>query len=222
MKRVKLLNKRKRNGLSIYGWLLVVALMVALGIIGVRNAVSFLSAENTLAAKVMVVEGYIPDYAYREILDRFHKENYSLIVATGTTYDQGFYITNIKSSAELIGNSLLYLGFDSTKLAVVAVSEDVQVDRTYHSALVTRNYLRAHHPEIVKINVVSLGPHARRSLYLFEMAYEPEIEVGNIVIPQIGVDEKDWYKTSRGFRTVLDEGIAWLYVKLAFWPDTNP
>jgi hypothetical protein len=166
----------------------------------------------------MVVEGYVPDYAYPVIIETFHREKYDLIITTGTTYDQGFYISGIETAAELIALSLIELGFDSTKIRMVPVPPGTHVNRTYNSAVVTFRYLQQFHPETKAINIVSLGVHARRSIYLFKEVYEPTIEVGNIVIPHVAVNRLDWFKTSRGFRSVIDETIAYFYVRLFFWP----
>lgn len=221
MKKIKLASKRERWGLTANGWLLLLLVLALMFFIFVKKIVPFLSEEETVDARVMVVEGYVPDYAFQEIINVFNRDNYDLLIASGTYYDQGFFITGIETSAQLIANSLLFLGFDSTKLAVVPVPIGTHINRTYHSALITRAYLRQNYPTIDKINIFSLGPHARRSKCLFEMVYEPDIKVGNIVIPHVGINAKNWYKSSRGFRTVTNEVIAYIYVKLFFWPDDS-
>lgn len=219
MKRIRLASKRERWGLTIYGWLLIMVTIVAIVVTYVKTIVPFLSVEDTIDAEVLVVEGYIPDYSYPDIIRIFHKNHYELIVTSGVSFDQGFYISGVKSSAELIRKSLIRLGFDSTKVVAVPVPPDVYKDRTWHSAFYSYHYLRKNHPEVHSINIVSLGPHSRRSKYLFEMVYEPEIRVGNIVMPHHSITANDWYKSSRGFKSVLDETISYIYAKLFFWPD---
>jgi len=221
MKRIQLANKCERWGLTIYGWLLVFVFSILLIFGFVKTIVPFLSAEETVDARIMVVEGYVPDYAYPDIIRIFYEDDYELIIASGTSFDQGFYIAGMKTAAELIRNSLINLGFDSTKVVAVPVPPDVYKDRTWHSAWYTFNYIRESLPDVESVNIVSLGPHARRSKYLFEMVYEPEIRLGNIVMPHHSVKSGDWYKSSRGFRTVINETIAYLYVKLFFSPDIS-
>jgi hypothetical protein len=218
MRKIKLAAKRERWGLTPYGRLLFLVLLFFVCVVFMKSVVPFLSDENTIEARVMVVEGYIPDYAFPEIIEIFHEDNYDLIITSGTSFDQGFYVSGVETAADLIAQSLLNLGFDSSKMAVVPVPPGTFRDRTYNSALVTFNFLSQYHPEVRAINIISLGPHARRSRYLFEMVYEPEFEVGNIVIPQLGINKQNWHKSSRGFRTVINECIAYVYVKLFFWP----
>ena len=221
MLKIRLVKKRQRWSLTFYGWLLLLVFLIALFVLFLKNIIGFLSFEETIEAKVLVAEGYVPDYSFHKMIEIFDEGNYELIVASGTSFDQGYYLSEIKTSADLIARSLIFLGFDSTKLAVVPIPNRIHKNRTYTSALVTKEYLQKNHPEIKKVNIMSLGPHSRRSNYLFEMAYEPEIEVGNIVVPHAAVDKYNWYKSSRGFRTVLDELIGFFYVKFFFWPDEN-
>ena len=103
MKPIKLANKRERWGLTGWGWLVVLILLTVWIWLTARNIVPFLSKEETIAARVMVLEGYVPDYTYDEIMRIFNEEHYELLIATGTSYDQGFYISGISSAAELIG-----------------------------------------------------------------------------------------------------------------------
>ncbi len=221
MKSFKLASKRERWGLTIYGWLLILSIIAIAFLIYVKGIVGFLSTEENIDAKIMVIEGYMPDYAYYDIIKIFNEKNYDLIVTSGATFDQGFYLSGINTAAGLIRNSLLKLGFDSAKVVAVPVPRDVYKDRTYHSAIYSHKYIREHFPEVKSINIVSLGIHATRSLYLFKMVYEPEIQVGNIVIPHISISKNDWYKSSRGFKGVLNETISYYYVKFFFWPDKD-
>lgn len=221
MKRFALASKRERWGLTIYGRLLTLVIIAIIMLIFVKNIVGFLSAEKTIDAKIMIIEGYMPDYAFDEIIKTFNKNNYDLIITSGTTFDQGFYISGVKTAADLIRNSLLELGFDSSKVVAVPVPAKVYKDRTYHSALYSYRYIREHLPGVKSVNIVSLGPHAARSKYLFDLVFEPDIEVGNIVIPHVSISANNWYKSSRGFKTVLDETTSYFYVKFFFWPDKD-
>ncbi|MFP4471474.1 MAG: hypothetical protein ACLFPE_12355 [Bacteroidales bacterium] len=218
MRNIRLIRKKERYGLTGWGWLTVLVFFLLAGWIIIKGIVPFLSKSDPVEARVMVVEGYIPDKSLHEIIRIFRENNYELLISTGPTYDQGFFATGIRSAAHLIGYSLLRLGFDSTKLAIVPVPGEIFRDRTYNSALVSRAYLEKNRPDIRRINLVSQSVHARRSCNLYRMAFPPEIEVGNIVIPTDGIRSGNWYRSSRGFRTVVNEAIAYLYVILFFHP----
>jgi hypothetical protein len=219
MKPIKLANKRERWGLTGWGWLAVLLLLTVWIWVTARNIVPFLSKEETIAARVMVLEGYVPDYAFPEIIRIFTEDNYEFLIATGTSYDQGFYISGVRSSAELIGKSLKNIGFDTTKMAVVPASSDVYRDRTFYTGQAVKTYLQKYRPEVKSINLVSVGVHARRSHYLYKLAIGSELKVGNIVIPDKNFNKKNWYKSSVGFRTVIFEMIGYLYIHWIFAPE---
>lgn len=221
MKRIQLANRRERWGLTLYGWLVIFVLLILLVIVYTKTIVPFLSAEEPIDARILLVEGYMPDYAYSDIIRIFNDGDYELIISSGTSFDQGFYISGLQTTADLIRNSLISLGFDSTKVVAVSAPPEVYKDRTWHSAYYAFGYIRNNLPGVESVNIVSLGPHARRSKYLFEMVFEPDIRLGNIVIPHNSVKVNDWYKSSRGFRTVLNETIAYFYVKLFFSPQQH-
>ncbi len=184
-----------------------------------RNIVSFLSAEKNINAKVIIIEGYIEDYAYPEIIDKIGQIQPDLIITTGTSFDQGFYLSGIPSAAHLIAYSLYELGVDSSIIHIVPVNPDVSINRTYNTALVSKKYLLLRYPEVKSINLLSTSVHSRRSYYLFRMVFEPDIAVGNIVITSKFLTENNWYKSSRAFRVVISETIAWCYNWLFFSPD---
>jgi hypothetical protein len=219
MKRIQLVSKRQRWGLTWYGRLLILLLLAISLQLFTKNIVGFLSSEAPVDAKIMVIEGYVPDFAFPKIIQVFEDEEYDLIVTSGTIYDQGFYLSNIHSSAELIEQSLIALGFDASKVVAIPVDPPVLKDRTYHSAKFSYNYIKAHYPETQSVNLVSLGAHSRRSRLLFKMVYEPDIQLGNIVVHYPTVTKDNWYKSSRGFRTVLNECLAYGYVLLFFSPE---
>lgn len=219
MRKIKFIRKKQCRRFTIWGWLLFLMLISFLVWVFIRSVVPFLTAESPVISRIMVVEGYVSDDALLDIREIFEAGNYDLLITTGPHYDQGYFITGVKSAAELIGRSLIRLGFDSAKLSIVPIPRRIFRDRTYNSALVTRQYLKTNHPDVKKINLVSQSVHARRSHYLYRMAYEPECEVGNIVIQNENIQPGNWYKSSRGFRAVINETIAYLYVVLFFFPD---
>lgn len=218
MAKIRLADKRVRWGLTVWGWLSLVILFTAGVVIFLKTIVPFLSIERTIDADVMIVEGYVPEYSYKKIMNIFDEKNYKLLIASGTSYEQGFIISGYATAADLIGQTLLFMGFDSTRLAIVPLSPEIQRDRTYNAALVVKKYLLENHPEVKMVNVISQSVHARRSLRLFRQAMGDEIEVGNIVIPADFFNADDWYKSSRGFRAVTNEAIAYFYVLFFFHP----
>jgi hypothetical protein len=90
------------------------------------------------------------------------------------------------------------------------------LDRTYASALALKNWLGSHGVVETNLNVISLGPHSRRSRLLFEKALGKDYKVGIIAIENQEYDAKQWWASSAGVRSMLDEIIAYLYTRLSF------
>jgi uncharacterized SAM-binding protein YcdF (DUF218 family) len=67
-------------------------------------------------------------------------------------------------------------------------------------------------------NLVSVGPHCRRSRLLFEKALGEAIQVGVVPAPPDDYEPEHWWRTSQGFRTVSGEIIAYAYARLFFNP----
>ena len=59
-----------------------------------------------------------------------------------------------------------------------------------------------------RINIFTLGTHARRSRRIFQETLGSSWEVGVIAVPCRDYDESRWYLQSAGAKTVLNELIA--------------
>ena len=96
------------------------------------------------------------------------------------------------------------------------LAEKVGVDRTYASALALKAHFEAQGLRAGRVDLYTVGPHARRSRYLFQKALGPSFEVGSFCIPHQDIHREDWWTTSEGAKLVLTEWIAQLYTLLFF------
>ncbi len=180
------------------------------------NAYSFLSPQKHVEARILVIEGWINDYALEESLAIFRKEKYDHMIITGGPLNAGYLIMNYMSTAEIAYKTLLHLGANPDSMSIVS-RELVWRERTYQTGLELKKYLKANFPHIKSFNMISLGAHSRRSWLLFRKAM-PEYEIGIITIEEKLFDTSAWWKSSKGFRTVFTEGIGFLYSKFFFFP----
>jgi len=81
-----------------------------------------------------------------------------------------------------------------------------------------RKWWQQHGTAPAPFNLVSLGPHARRSRLLFAKALGPGYDVGVLSVPDPRYDAAAWWTSSAGFRLVTGELIAYAYTKLWFRP----
>ena len=93
-----------------------------------------------------------------------------------------------------------------------------QRDRTYDMALSLKHWLREHGMAPTKVNLITSGPHARRSRLMFEKALGRDCPVGVLAVPAIDYDERHWWRSSQGVRIIISEVIVYTYARLLFYP----
>lgn len=205
----KLYKKKECYRLSWFSRLLLLGILVLL-FFGIRASLyGFLSPVKPVQSNILVVEGWIDDFAIEDAYKIYKEGNYNFVISVGGPMEMG-NISHPVSTADIGMRSLLYLGVDSSKIVSVS-RENVLRDRTYHSALAVKEWLEKNHPEIKNFNMVSLGPHSRRSWYLFRQAM-PDKEIGIIAIRDKRYDPETWWKTSKGMRSVVTEAFGYFYV----------
>lgn len=199
------------------GWLAALLFLVAFGFIFVKTLPGMLSAHHPIQAEILVVEGWIPDYALEAAIGEFKQGSYQRLYVTGGPLEKGLPLSQFKTYADLGASVLIGLGMDKERLQAVAAPE-VRADRTYNSARALRNLFQKEAPPSRKLNVVSVGPHSRRTRLLFEKAFGDDWEIGVISVPDKSYDVRRWYRASNGVRNVLSEAIAYVYAKVFFHP----
>jgi hypothetical protein len=204
-----LLVRRERWTLTWTGRFLVLVLVVALTILLGRNLCAFLAVTSPVGGQYLVVEGWMPSYAYREAASQFAGGGYRKVIAAG--------VLDWEDSGELRkhsgGEHLIRFGVPRDLVATISTDE-VLHDRTFHAALGVKRWLGEQGLCATSIDVVSIGPHARRSRLLYEKALGSQVKVGVIALVDRRYDRNYWWRSSVGFRTVVGETIAYLYARL--------
>jgi hypothetical protein len=81
----------------------------------------------------------------------------------------------------------LSLGIDSSSVIAVPAKK-VRINRTLTSALAFRDWLNTTSIKIKGINIISLGPHARRTWMTYNKILKEKYEIGIIALPDIKYD----------------------------------
>jgi len=199
------------------GWLLLLLAGLLLATFAVKKAQSFLAVTDPVTGGALVVEGWAPDYALKDVVAEFRRHHYTRLYVVGVPLEQGAPLSEYKTSAELGAATLLKLGLDRDSVQAVPTPA-VRQDRTYASALALKQWLQQHNAMPAELNLISLGAHARRSRLLFEKAFGQDARVGIIALENQDYDPEHWWKSSQGVRTVTDELIAYGYARLVFHP----
>jgi len=196
------------------GWLVLLFAGMALIVCSVRGAYPFLAVNDPVYNGALVVEGWVPDYALQQAITEFRRHHYSRIFVTGGPLDRGAPLSEYRTAAELGVATLLRLGADTNTVQAVPAPM-VRVDRTYASAVALKNWLDQHGAAETNFNIISFGPHSRRSRLLFEKALGRSCRVGVTTIENEDYDGRRWWKSSAGVRAVIDEMIAYWYARLS-------
>ena len=193
--------------------------LVAAALLFVRHIYSFLSVTDRVHGQYLVVEGWIPPETLTNAVAEFQRGGYQAIITSGTVV-RGHLNQPPDATvtyANWAASDLRKLGMPEDLVHAAPSFEDHR-DRTYGSAVAVKNWLEDHHLPVSSIEVMTIGPHARRSRMLYEEAFGDKVKVGVIAIPSPDYDTKHWWRYSEGVRDVISETVAYLYAKFFFWP----
>ncbi|MGL5510131.1 MAG: YdcF family protein [Microcoleaceae cyanobacterium] len=215
---IKLIEKRYTWSLTAMGWLVTICLLGLMVLTPLLSVNNFLSLHRPLPnADILVVEGWLSDQSLLKAIEEFEEGEYQLLVTTGASLERGFYLSEYKTFAQLTEATLLKLGFPANQLVAVP-TKYVMKNRTMATALSVRKWLLTQNNLSVKsMNILSWGPHARRSWLIFQKVMQPEFQVGIIAIPPTSYEPARWWQSSEGFRVTVGEFIAYIYAKFINW-----
>ncbi len=199
------------------GWLALTGCLAVLVFVMVRAAFPFLAISEPAPGGALVVEGWVPDYILQAAIAEFNRNHYTKLYVTGIPLDEGAPLSEYKNYANLGAAVLVKLGMSTNDVQPVP-TEFTRRDRTYAMALSLKACLRQQQPTPTKVNLITEGPHARRSRLMFERALGDGFTVGVLAIPAKDYDERRWWRSSQGVRTVIGEAIAYAYARLLFHP----
>ena len=209
---------RERWGLSLRGWLMLLLVFFTLSVGWVFNVQPFLAQTTRVEAKIMVVEGWVHEYAIQAAVREFRAGHYEKIYTTGgPVVGDGGYLNDFNTSASVGAELLVKAGLPAAQVQMVP-SHVSGRDRTYSSALALRDYFATNGMAVKCFNVLTEDVHARRTRLLFQEAFGREATVGIIAVPDPDYDPDHWWRYSEGVREILGECIAYLYAKFLFWP----
>jgi len=141
---------------------------------------------------------------------------YEHVVTTGGPISE-FEHPSASSYAERARNVLVELGLPADKVVAVPAPASAQ-DRSFLNAVMLRNWLMQSGWTFETLDVVSMGPHCRRSRMLYRMAFGEAVPVGIISVAPSEYDAATWWRTSVGAKDMIGETISWVWTVLFFHP----
>jgi hypothetical protein len=209
---ILLIHRQEKWTFTTQGWGVVITFAATLIIFMITHIHPFLSVTSPIKADILVVEGWLPDYALKQALTEFENGSYNKVVTTGGPLPTGYYLAEYKTFAELSAATLKALGLKKEKLIAVPVL-DVIKNRTYASAITFRQWLLNSNLNVQSINLYTFDVHTRRSWLIFKKVLAPKFQVGAIAAKTRDYQPDKWWTSSAGVRSVISEVIAYIYAR---------
>ena len=193
--------------LSWRGKLAVILAFIGLGAGLTYSAYPFLALNQPVGGDFMVLEGWtIPHRVATEVAAEFKHGHYRKLLVLEDSYD-GEYSDPT--------DRLVQHGIPRDVIENV-IYPGVQRDRTYHAAIIASDWFHRNDPSVPCFDVVTVGPHARRSLMMFRKVFEKNAKIGVIALDDTFYDPKHWWHTSEGVRELQGEVIAYVYAQVYY------
>jgi hypothetical protein len=211
---------RRRHVLfpTLWGWLVLLAAAVAACAIGGRYMYMFLAPNDPAPqARILVVEGWMDGEELDQAVAAFRAGRYERVVTTGGPIETWLNFRIASNYADWAGSYLKTHGLADVDVTPVPAPASAQ-DRTFLSAVKVRDWAAAKGIVLNAFDVFSVGTHARRSRMLYQMAFGPKVEVGVLSARPQEYDERHWWRSSAGAKSVLGETIGLLWTVCCFHP----
>jgi uncharacterized SAM-binding protein YcdF (DUF218 family) len=217
-----LLDRKERWSLSWRGRLIFAFALLLVGVLVFEGVYPFLATSHRVDADILVVEGWVHDYAICGAVEEFRRGSYRRVFTTGGPVPgSGHYVNDYQTSASVGADLLKHAGVPS-ELVQMVPSRIMDRDRTYSSAVALRQWFREHNVGVQSVNVVTEDTHARRTRLLFKKALGKKLTVGIIAVPNPDYDPGRWWWYSEGVKDVGSEALAYVYARLFFHPSGAP
>lgn len=214
--RIRLFKRQEVWRLTTPGWVIAIALIASIMFLSITNLYPFLAVTSRVKADILVVEGWVTDYALQQAYSEFQNNSYRQIFTTGGPIERGFYLGKYNNFAEIGAVTLKKLGVQNDKVVAVP-TPDVIKDRTHASAVAFRQWLSNTNFQLTSINLLTSDAHARRSWLIYQQVLAPKIKVGIISAKPENYNPNKWWSSSEGVRTVMSETIAYIYALSVNW-----
>ena len=212
-----LFRRKESWTLTLRGWLSLLGVVGLLTFGGILGVYPFLAPTHRVDTEYLVVEGWVGDYALVESIAEFKSKPYRLMFTVGCEMTSIVNIDPGDNHADYAFTRLKWLGMNPELIQPVVAHVKYR-NRTYESALAFRKWIEEKHLTVTRFNLVTVGPHARRSRLLFEKAFQGNAEIGVIAVEDPEYDSRRWWRYSEGVKEIMSEAASYFYVRLFFWP----
>ncbi|MBW4640730.1 MAG: hypothetical protein KME05_21390 [Gloeocapsa sp. UFS-A4-WI-NPMV-4B04] len=94
--KIPLIRRQEKWTLTAQGWVVTCLGIASLLFFIITHIQPFLAISSPIKADILVVEGWLPDYALKPVLTEFKKGSYKRIVTTGIPLPTGYYLKTVR------------------------------------------------------------------------------------------------------------------------------
>jgi hypothetical protein len=210
-----LLVRRERWSLTSAARLLVLAVLAGAMTFLILEAHSFLAPTERVPSDILVIEGWAAPYSMKQAANEFISGRYHRAILVRPIADLDDKYESGRDAGDVLVSLLIKYGVPPERITAL-YPRVVKKDRTYHSALEVKKCLAEQGPPVNSLDLMSAGPHARRSRLLYEKAFGGGAKIGIIAMENMEYDKAHWWRVSEGVRDVLGESIAYIYARFFF------
>lgn len=167
----------------------------------------FLAISKPIEANILIVEGWAPNNVLEYAAKEFREGNYLLVATSGLRFSEDGSVLN--SYAYKAALRLIEFGLPEVSV-VSCPSESVGWNRTGISARAVRDQLKEMDIDLVGVNVIAAGPHARQTYLAYRRIFSDTTKVGIISVPKINYDQDRWWASWEGIKWTNKDFIAWI------------
>jgi hypothetical protein len=199
---------------TLWGWLAIVGALglaasaLALSVGGWLAVSAPLTPAEGGAARVLVVEGTMPEHELDDAAAFARQRGYRRVIATGGPIESfSPFASYAERAADHLRKRLPGVVVDAAPAPATAQ------DRTYVSAVWLRDWAARERVALDAFDLYSLGAHARRSRMLYRAAFGEGVRIGIVAgMPRRSVPQR-WWTTSDGAKAVWLESasVAWTW-----------
>ena len=196
-------------------WLLLLFLIIsaASAFYGLRNLAHYLALTEPKNGDYLIVEGWIDENSLNQAHKVFIEGQYKYLITTGGLDRH----CKLESYAEKSARYLISIGLSTEKIIVIPTPESAQA-RTFLSAVVVRNWLQKRSINNVVLDVFTEGVHARRTYYLYNLAFRSTADIGIYASMPLRYELPIWWETSEGAKLTLTELFGFIWAVFFFEP----
>lgn len=173
----------------------------------------FLAITRPVKADVMIVEGWIPDYALKRAAVEIKNGQYTRVLISGLLFEKGDPRFNYVSDSQRAMQDLVDMGIAPALLEPCPIPPP-SFNRTSHMARKVRERMQTLGLKPEGINVVTLGPHARQTLVAYRRMLGAIAPVGVITYPKADYTPARWWLSPAGIKKTTKDFAGWLKEEL--------